>query len=117
MTKAELIAAVASRQGASKMKEVASIIEEALEIIVAEVARGNKVQLIGFGTFELRTRKAREGVNPRTDEVIKLPESKLPYFKAGKTFKAVIKGDKARFRQRTQLGQTQNYFRKPNSRN
>lgn len=120
MTKAELIATVASRQGMHQPKEirqVASIVEDVLNTITAEVARGNKVQLIGFGTFELKTRAAREGKNPRTGEVIQLPESKLPYFKAGKTFKVVANGDKAGFRKRTQFGQSNYNFRKPNPRN
>lgn len=117
MTKAELIAAVASRHGMNKSKEVASIVEDVLETIVAEVAAGNKVQLIGFGTFELRTRKAREGTNPRTGETIQLPESKLPYFKAGNTFKAVVNGDKADLRQRAEFEHTDYYFGKPNTRN
>lgn len=119
MTKAELIATVANKHGMNRPKEVErvkSIIEEFCELIMAEVARGNKVQLIGFGTFELRTRAAREGMNPRTGEVIQLHESKLPYFKAGKTFKAVVNSDKAGLRQRTQFRQANYNFRKPNPR-
>ena len=58
--------------------------------LIATVARGRKVQLVDFGTFEVKTRAPRKGINPRTGEVINLPESKLPYFKAGKSFKRAV---------------------------
>ena len=78
MNKTELIAAVAEKAGLTK-KDV----EKA-------VAEKGKVQLIGFGTFEARTRNARTGKNPRTNEPIKIPAATVPAFKAGKAFKDAV---------------------------
>lgn len=90
MNKAELVAAVAEKTGFTKKDAEASInallstVEEALE-------KDERVQIIGFGTFETRKRKARQGRNPRKpDEVIKIPASKAPVFKAGKALKDAV---------------------------
>ncbi len=86
MNKAELISSIAEKSKLSKkdaevaLKAVIESVEEALE-------NGEKVQLVGFGTFETRERAAREGRNPRTKETITIPASKVPVFKAGKEFK------------------------------
>lgn len=89
MNKTELIAAVAEQAGLSK-KDADKAVNAALEIIVDTVAKGDKVQIVGFGNFEVRTRSARTGLNPRTKEPIDIPASKLPAFKAGKSFKDAV---------------------------
>ena len=89
MNKTELINAVAEKAGLSKKdadKAVAAVIESITETLTA----GDKVQLVGFGTFEVRARNARTGLNPQTKEKIEIPASKLPAFKAGKAFKDAI---------------------------
>ena len=89
MNKTELIAAVAEQAGLSK-KDADKAVNAALDIIVDTVAKGDKVQIVGFGNFEVRTRSARTGLNPRTKEPIDIPASKLPAFKAGKSFKDAV---------------------------
>ena len=86
MNKVELIAAVAEKAGLSK-KDSDKAVAAVLESIVDALASGDKVQLVGFGTFEVRAREARTGRNPRTKETIQIPASKQPVFKAGKSFK------------------------------
>lgn len=89
MTKAELIASVATKTGFSKKdseKAVAAIIGAVTE----SLANGESVQLVGFGTFEVKARAARKGINPRTKEEITIPASKLPAFKAGKALKDAV---------------------------
>ena len=89
MNKVELIAAVAEKAGLSK-KDSDKAVAAVLESIVDALASGDKVQLVGFGTFEVRAREARTGRNPRTKETIKIPASKQPVFKAGKSFKDAV---------------------------
>ena len=89
MNKNELIAAVAEATGETK-KAAAAIINATFDKIADAMAAGDKVQLIGFGTFETHERAAREGVNPRTGEKVKIAASKSPAFKAGKAFKEAI---------------------------
>ena len=86
MKKTELIAAVANKSGISK-KDAEKAVSAVLEVIEETVKNDEKVQLVGFGTFELRQRPARTGCNPRTKETIEIPASKVPAFKAGKAFK------------------------------
>ena len=89
MTKAELITAVAQKTNLSKRdsdKAVAAV----LEAITETLKSGEKVSLVGFGTFEVKERAAREGINPRTKEKITIPASKLPVFKAGKALKEEV---------------------------
>ena len=86
MNKAELINAVAEQAGLSK-KDTEAVITAALETITAALKEGDKVQLVGFGSFEVKTRAARKGRNPQTKAVITIPASKAPVFKAGKSFK------------------------------
>ena len=89
MTKTELAAKVAEKAGISK-KAAAEAVDAVLATITEALDAGEKVSLVGFGTFEVRTRAARQGINPRTKENIAIPASKLPVFKAGKSLKDVI---------------------------
>ena len=92
MNKAELIAAVAEKTGMSK-KDTETVIVAALNTITEALAEEEKVQLVGFGSFELKKRAARLGRNPKTKEAIEIPASKVPVFKAGKALKdKVAKG-------------------------
>ena len=89
MTKAELINAVAQKTELSK-KDSEKAVVAVLDAISETLAAGEKVALVGFGTFEVKERAAREGINPRTKEKIEIPASKLPVFKAGKALKEVF---------------------------
>ena len=86
MNKTELIAAVAEKAGISK-KDADNSVNAVLDVIVETLASDEKVQLVGFGTFEVRSRSARQGRDPRTKSPITIPASKVPAFKAGKAFK------------------------------
>ena len=90
MNKSELIGAVSEKTEMSK-KDTEKMVNAVLESIVDELARGEKVQLVGFGTFEVRERKQREGRNPATGETITIPALSVPVFKAGKAFKDKVK--------------------------
>ena len=90
MNKTDLINVVAEKTGQTKKAANASIIA-VFDAITAELAKGGKVQLIGFGTFEVRERSARMGRDIRTGEPIKIATSKVPAFKAGKALKAAVK--------------------------
>lgn len=89
MTKADLIAKVAEKAGLSK-KDADKAANAVIDSITETLAAGDKVQLVGFGTFEVRKREARKGRNPRTKEEITIPASSLPVFKAGKSFKDAV---------------------------
>ena len=89
MNKTELITAVAQKAGISK-KDADKTVAAVIDTIVETVSAGDKIQLVGFGTFEVRERAERIGRNPRTKEEILIPASKLPVFKAGKSFKDVV---------------------------
>jgi len=89
VNKAELIAALAESTGETK-KNSEMFLKSFLETVVGTLEKGDKVQLVGFGTFEVRDRKERVGRNPRTKEEIKIPASKVPVFKPGKDFKTKI---------------------------
>ena len=86
MNKAELISIVAKKTNLTK-KETELALTTILETIVDVVASGEKITLVGFGSFEVRERKSREGRNPKTGEKIEIPTSKLPAFSVGKFFK------------------------------
>lgn len=90
MNKTELIAKVAENAGFSK-KDAEKAINATVDAIAAALAAGDKVQLVGFGAFEVKTRAARTGRNPRTKETITIPASKSPIFKAGKALKDAVK--------------------------
>ena len=89
MNKAELIAAVAEKSGLSR-KDSEKAVNAAFDAISAELVEGGKVQLVGFGSFETKTRNARVGRNPRTKEEIEIPASRVPAFKAGKALKDAV---------------------------
>lgn len=89
MNKAELILKVAEKSGVNK-KQAESVVSAMLDVIVEAIANDEKVQIVGFGTFEQRERKERNGVNPRTEEKIVIPASKIPAFKPGKNFKDAV---------------------------
>ena len=86
MVKGDIVAVVADELGVSKKKAEAAV-DAALEAVVSELEKGEKVVISGFGTFEVRTRVARSGRNPRTGETITVPEQKTPAFRAGKQLK------------------------------
>ena len=89
MNKAELINAVAEKAGLSK-KDSEAAITAAIDVITAALAEGDKVQLVGFGAFEVKARAARIGRKPKTKESIDIPASKVPVFKAGKALKDAV---------------------------
>ncbi len=90
MNKTELISKVAERAELTK-KDTEKVVNEVFDVISEQLAKDDKVQLIGFGTFEVRERAAREGRNPSTGEVIKIEATKVPAFKAGKALKEKVK--------------------------
>ncbi|WEV41310.1 HU family DNA-binding protein [Lactobacillus sp. ESL0681] len=93
VNKAELVAEVAQKADMTK-KDTAKAIEATFATIQEDLAKGDKVQLIGFGSFEVRDRAARKGRNPQTGKVVKIPASKSPAFKAGKALKAAVQNKK-----------------------
>ncbi len=89
MNKTELVVAVAEQAGIAK-KDAEKAVAAVIDSITSALASGDKVQLVGFGTFEVRERGERTGRNPQTKETITIPASKLPVFKAGKAFKDAV---------------------------
>ena len=89
MNKTELIAAVAEKTGLTK-KDAERVINATVETITQSLVAGEKVQVSGFGNFEVKAREARVGRNPRTTETIEIPATKLPAFKAAKALKDAV---------------------------
>ena len=89
MNKSDLIAAIAAKTGDTKKGAEASL-NAFVDVVSASLVKGDKVQLVGFGSFEVRKRAARKGRNPQTKEEIKIPASKAPVFKAGKALKDLV---------------------------
>ena len=89
MNKSELIAAMAAKTGETKKNAEASL-NALIDVVTESLVKGDKVQLVGFGSFEVRKRAARKGRNPQTNEEIKIPASKAPVFKAGKALKDLV---------------------------
>lgn len=89
MKKTELIAAVAEKTDLSK-KDADAAVSAVLGAITDALKAGDKIQLVGFGTFEVRNRAAKQGRNPRTGETMTVPASKVPAFKAGKALKDAV---------------------------
>ena len=89
MNKAELIAAVAEKTDLSK-KDADKAVNAAVEAITEALKKGEKVQIVGFGAFEVKERAARIGRNPQTKKEIEIPASKIPQFKAGKALKDAV---------------------------
>lgn len=90
MNKTELVAAVATKAELSK-KDAEAAVKAVIESVTEALADGEKVALVGFGTFDVKTRAARTGKNPRTGEAIEIPEAKVPSFKAGSALKDAVK--------------------------
>ncbi len=89
MNKTELIAAVTQSAGLTK-KDTERVINAAIDTITANLAANGKVQISGFGTFEVKTREARVGRNPHTKEAVEIPATKVPVFKASKALKDIV---------------------------
>jgi len=91
MNKSELISAIVEKTGQTK-KATEQTLEATFEAIAEELAKGGKVQLVGFGSFEVKHREARTGRNPKTKEPISIPASNAPVFKPGKALKGSLNG-------------------------
>ena len=89
MNKTELIAVVANKAGLSR-KDAEKALGAVVETITEAVVKGDKVQLVGFGSFETKQREARTGRNPKTKETIEIPATRVPVFKAGKALKDAV---------------------------
>ncbi len=89
MNKTELIAAVAAKTGLTK-KDAEKVVNATIDSITESLVKGDKVNVSGFGIFEVKAREARVGRNPRTKETIQIPATKLPAFKASKTLKDAV---------------------------
>ena len=89
MNKAELVAKVADKTGFKK-KDAESVLKAFTDVVAEELKKGEKIQLVGFGTFEVSERAARTGRNPQTGAEMKIAASKAPKFKAGKALKDSI---------------------------
>lgn len=96
MTKAELVDAVAKKVDDDKLtkKLAESTVKAVIETITETLAKGESIQLVGFGTFEVRERAARKGINPRTKKEIKIAATKVPAFKAGRALKDAVSSKK-----------------------
>ncbi len=90
MNKTELVASIAEKAGISK-KDADKALAAFIDTVAAELKAGEKIQLVGFGTFEIRERAAREGINPQSGAKITIAASKNPVFKAGKALKDAVK--------------------------
>ena len=89
MNKTELVAAIADKAEISK-KDSEKALKAFVDVVTEELKKGHKIQLVGFGTFEVSERAAREGRNPQSGEVMKIAASKAPKFKAGKALKDML---------------------------
>jgi len=89
MNRSELVTSMAASSGLAK-KETDKVLSAILDSISEELGKGGKVQLVGFGTFDVAERKERQGLNPKTKEPIKIAASKAPRFKAGKALKDIV---------------------------
>ena len=89
MTKQEMIEKIVAKTGETK-KATDDTVKAFVEVVTEALAEGDKVQLVGFGTFEVRERAARTGKNPQTGEALEIPASKAPAFKAGKALKDAV---------------------------
>ena len=89
MNKSDLIAAMAAKTNETK-KDAEASLNAFTDVVTESLVKGDKIQLVGFGSFEVRKRAARKGRNPQTKEEIKIPASKAPVFKAGKALKDLV---------------------------
>ena len=92
MNKAELVDALAAQASEAKLtkKQVEAVLKAFIDVVTDELKKGEKVQLVGFGTFETAKRAARTGKNPQTGAAIKIPAATVPKFKAGKALKDLV---------------------------
>jgi DNA-binding protein HU-beta len=90
MNKGELVDKVSEKTGVTK-KQADAVLSATIESLMEAVSGGDKVTLVGFGSFEQRQRKEREGRNPKTGEAMTIPATKVPAFSAGKQFKEMVK--------------------------
>ena len=90
MNKTELVAIIADKAGIAK-KDAEKALAAFVDTVAVELKKGEKIQLVGFGTFEVRERAARQGINPQTGKAIEIAASKNPVFKAGKALKDAVK--------------------------
>ena len=93
MNKSDLVSALAAKTGETKKVAEASL-NAFVEVVTEALVKGDKIQLVGFGSFETRKRAARKGRNPQTRQEIKIPASKAPVFKAGKALKDLVNNSK-----------------------
>ncbi|OOB80467.1 MAG: DNA-binding protein [Epulopiscium sp. Nuni2H_MBin003] len=89
MNKSELVSAMSEKAGLTK-KDTEKALKAFEDVVMEELKNERKIQLVGFGTFEVSLRKERTGRNPKTNEEITIPESKVPKFKAGKALKDIV---------------------------
>ena len=89
MNKTELVAAIADQAELSK-KDAEKALEAFVDVVTDELKKGERIQLVGFGSFEVTERAAREGINPLTKKPMSIPASKAPKFKAGKALKDAV---------------------------
>lgn len=89
MNKKELVAAIAEKSEVTK-KDVEKVMQSFTEVVSEELAKGEKIQMVGFGTFEVAERAEREGRNPKSGEVMTIAASKSPKFKTGKALKDIV---------------------------
>jgi len=89
MNKSELVSAIAEKAAITK-KDSEKLVQAFVEVVTEELSKGGKVQLVGFGTFDVADRKAREGRNPQTGKPMTIPASKAPRFKVGKALKDAV---------------------------
>lgn len=92
MNKTDLVNAVAEKSELSK-KDAAKAVDAVFQTVMDSLSEGERVQIIGFGNFEVRDRAARKGRNPQTGEEIQIPASKVPAFKAGKALRDAVRGE------------------------
>ena len=90
MTKSELIVSVAQQAGTQNKNDAKLYVDAFIDVIKESLKAGEKVQIVGFGTFEVTERAARTGINPQTKESIEIPAAKIPKFKAGKALKDAV---------------------------
>ena len=93
MNKSDLVVVVAEKMEATK-KDAEASLNAVIEAVTESLVKGEKIQLVGFGSFEVRKRAARKGRNPQTKEEIRIPASKAPVFKAGKALKDLVNKSK-----------------------
>lgn len=89
MNKAQLVEAVSGKTGITK-KKAGNVMDAVIKTITGTLSQGEKVTLLGFGTFQVRQREARKGINPQTKEALTIPAKKVPKFKAGKELRKAV---------------------------